>query len=221
MIGPIKDYPHRGTHGNWGQVSEHHRPLLSSPLGSSILKPNLHSGFSQIQTSCKLLSREHVGVLNATEKVLHLPQLQLGEGSAVAALLSPRDLWLLSGRGGHLHLLLRGLKVIVAAAALTVFVVQGSGLCRANVVCCCCCYCCYFGLRFGPCTLRPFSVYNLREHGRRHIIQFFHALADSQAVTACARVAAARRTIHVLIAVDETSRFCKLRWGRADPWSWA
>ena len=78
---------------------------------------------------------EHVGVLSAVENVLQLLQLQLGERSTVAALLSCYDLWPLSGRWGQLLLLLWGLKN--TAIVLTVFV-QGAGPGRIKVVCCCC-----------------------------------------------------------------------------------
>lgn len=43
MIGPIKDHPHRRAEGNRGQVSKHQGPLVSSPLGPSVLKPDLQS----------------------------------------------------------------------------------------------------------------------------------------------------------------------------------
>ena len=41
MIGPIKEYPHRVAPGSRVQISKHQCPLVSSPFGPSVLKPNL------------------------------------------------------------------------------------------------------------------------------------------------------------------------------------
>jgi len=61
--------------------------FLLSPFGSTVLKPNLDSGFCKSYLHCHLLSRKNIGIVGPRERPLQLFKLKRGEGRPIASLL--------------------------------------------------------------------------------------------------------------------------------------